>query len=63
MSRTIRKVPPSPNWTEEFKDTLKRGLVSIPKSDECGDDVWGQKGKKSRKKMLSRKARRNLKLY
>ncbi len=55
MSNTVRNY--RPGFTGEFATLLKRGLISIPKSDELGDEVWGQSGKKFRRKFLSRKQR------
>lgn len=61
MSNTKRTIP---GWirnrnNESFIKALERGHINIPKSIGCGDEIWGQIGKKNRKKILARKRRRN----
>lgn len=59
MSNTIRAIPGRlRNCDKSFTKDIERGHVDIPKADCFGDDVWGQGGKKHRKKMLKRAARR-----
>lgn len=61
MSRTVRAVPVQFSGTE-FGKTIERGQVSIPKLEFEGvDETWGQKPKKFRKRLISRKRRRELK--
>jgi hypothetical protein len=62
MSNTIRNIPPRFKNAGSFADDLKRGHISIPKQVWGFDEVWGN-GKKSRRKELTRKARREGKLY
>jgi hypothetical protein len=59
MSRTRRAVPA---WgckaNKELIECLERGNISIPKLDpDSNDDVWGQLGKKWRRKYISRQRR------
>lgn len=60
MSRTRRTILPDFDWTDEFKKRMIRGLVKIPKRDpHCSfEEIWGQRRKKDRKKLLTRKERR-----
>ncbi len=62
MSRTKRNLPPG-NWTEDFKEKLKRGLVELEKRDHTnilGDIIWGRFRKRRAKKLRNRKFRRIL---
>jgi len=58
MSNTKRNIP---GWLT-YGDTVdvERGHVKIPKSDPAGpgNEVWGQDGKKYRKRILTRRLRR-----
>lgn len=62
VSNTRRAIP---GWIrfnrndESFIKALERGHIDIPKSTGRGDEIWGQIGKKNRKKILTRKHRRN----
>lgn len=60
MSRTKRNLPPG-NWTDDFKEKLKRGLVELEKRDHTnmlGDIIWGRFRKRRAKKLRNRKFRR-----
>jgi hypothetical protein len=58
MSRTVRAVPIQFEGSDYGK-TIERGHVSMPKLEFEGvDETWGQKGKKFRKRLISRKQRR-----
>lgn len=63
MSRTRRKLPAWANDPSLTK-SVERGLVSIPKREglkggRTGSyETWGQAGKKFRKQLLARHARR-----
>ena len=61
MARTTRKAPFFRNLKEDhpFVKKCQRGHVSIDKVGDDGDSVWGRNGKRARKKLLTRKARRN----
>lgn len=63
MSRTTRNYRPGRvRYDKPFIDVLERGLISIPKLEPFGiDEIWGQAGKKHRKKVLRRAARRDSK--
>lgn len=65
MSRTSRNYPSWVDWLDGFDKKLERGQVSIPKREVLKgkrrlhglDEVWGQLGKKLRKKLLTKKRR------
>ena len=58
MSRTKREIPIRFEGTE-LGTLMERGHVSMPKLEFEGvDEVWGQGGKKFRKREYTRKRRR-----
>lgn len=63
MSRTRRKPISWVEWLNDFGKRIIRGLADMPKKELYGiDEVWGRRGKKSRKREISRSRRRNDKL-
>lgn len=67
MSRTKRNYPWWIDWLDNFDKKLERGHVSMPKPEifkgkpsrgRSSDEVWGPGGKRSRKRFLTRKRRR-----
>ena len=65
MSRTRRNYSHWIDWIGNFHEKLERGHVSMPKREVLKgirnhgcDEVWGEDGKRSRKRFLTRKRRR-----
>jgi hypothetical protein len=67
MGKTIREYPKWVAWEDGFEKKLERGLVSWPKLLGLHDgtlayaEIWGQKAKRFRKRVLHKAARRQAK--